>query len=81
MNSLRYSIIVTNREGTAMVVNRALKSILGPWGIAVQPGQPLAGRGLGRRLEAAVQHAVRTGEAHLKKQEVLGEGRAWRSLT
>lgn len=74
LNSLRHGVIVTNREGTATAVNQALKSVLGPWGISVQPGQTLAGRGFGRRLEAAVHHAITTGEAHLKKQEVLGEG-------
>lgn len=74
LNSLRHGIIVTNREGTVTAVNRALKSVLDPWGISVQPGQSLAGRGFGRRMETAVHHAIATGEAHPKKQEILGEG-------
>lgn len=76
LNSLHHGIIVANRRGEVMLVNRAAVDSLGSVGIRLATGQLLIGAGLGRLIERALLLALEEGTYSLHQQSSLGGGEA-----
>ncbi len=71
LNHIRHGVIAVNREGEAMLINKAAYNIFECAGIRLAIGQPLVEQGLTSSVLAAVQETCDSGNSHFLKEETL----------
>ncbi|MEW5785799.1 MAG: ATP-binding protein [Bacillota bacterium] len=73
-NAVLHGLIMTNRDGTVLLVNEIAQDLLAGRGVKLTLGEPLRGTGFYRPMEEALEDVTKSGCAYIHKRALIGSG-------